>query len=182
MRKWLLGLTAAAGIAATADGQTPPAGTVAPPPVTYPQTGSPATFPAVPTPPPGGYAPNVYDRSRQPLSPYLNLFRGISPAVDYYYGVRPGSAAGRQTYGAGFGVPTTAPAGGSRFGYLPLQAATAEQGVEIPAAGVPLQNNQLFQTGHPVTFGVGPGRVGPGAGSSRPGFTRSPVGPPQQRR
>lgn len=45
-------------------------------------------------PPPGGtgaFAPNMYNRSAQPLSPYLNLLRGTNNAVDYFYGVRPGT-------------------------------------------------------------------------------------------
>ena len=50
----------------------------------------------------------------------------------------------------------------------------------VKEAGVPLPNNQLFQTGRPVTFGVGPGRVGPGTGVGRPGFTRSSVPPPRR--
>jgi hypothetical protein len=36
------------------------------------------------------YAPNYYNRNSQPLSPYLNLLRGGNPAVNYFYGVRPG--------------------------------------------------------------------------------------------
>src|SRR4051794_22228131 len=39
----------------------------------------------------GPYAPNQYNRSTQPLSPYLNLLRGSNPAVNYFYGVRPGT-------------------------------------------------------------------------------------------
>jgi hypothetical protein len=176
MRNWLLGLTAAMGFGGTAIGQDPPAGTVPPPAATFPQpSGATATFPVVP---PGGFMPNPYDRATQPISPYLNLFRGRIPSVDYYLGVRPGLRASQQSFGAGFGVPT-AMGGGSRAGYLPLQAATAEQGVAIPEAGVPLPNNQLYQTGRPVTFGVGPGRVSPGTGAGRPGFTRTSVPRPR---
>src|SRR5262249_34953104 len=40
---------------------------------------------------PSGYAPNMYNRAAQPLSPYLNLLRGTDPAVNYFYGVRPGT-------------------------------------------------------------------------------------------
>ena len=43
---------------------------------------------------PSGYAPNMYNRSAQPLSPYLNLLRGGNNAVNYYYGVRPGTQPG----------------------------------------------------------------------------------------
>jgi hypothetical protein len=40
---------------------------------------------------PSGYAPNMYNRAAQPLSPYLNLLRGGNNAVNYFYGVRPGT-------------------------------------------------------------------------------------------
>ena len=40
---------------------------------------------------PSGYAPNMYNRGTQPLSPYLNLLRGGNNAVNYFYGVRPGT-------------------------------------------------------------------------------------------
>jgi len=40
------------------------------------------------------YAPNMYNRQSQPLSPYLNLLRGGNPAVNYFYGVRPGQQSG----------------------------------------------------------------------------------------
>jgi hypothetical protein len=39
----------------------------------------------------GGYAPNMYNRGTQPLSPYLNMLRGGNPAVNYFYGVAPGT-------------------------------------------------------------------------------------------
>lgn len=169
MRNWLLGLTATAGLGGAAFGQ--------PPAATFPQpTGATATFPTVP---PGAFMPNYYDRATQPLSPYLGLFLGRDPAVDYYFSVRPGVRASSRSYGAGFGVPTGV-GGGSRAGYLPLQSATAEQGVAIPEAGVPLPNNELAPTGHPVMFGSGPGRTSPGTGAGRPGFTRSPIAPPRR--
>jgi hypothetical protein len=41
---------------------------------------------------PSGYAPNMYNRGTQPLSPYLNLLRGGNNAVNYFYGVRPGTS------------------------------------------------------------------------------------------
>src|SRR6478609_8081937 len=43
---------------------------------------------------PSGYAPNMYNRANQPLSPYLNLLRGGNNAVNYFYGVRPGTQSG----------------------------------------------------------------------------------------
>src|SRR4051794_10372405 len=41
-----------------------------------------------------GLMPNIYNPQTQPLSPYLNLFRGSNPATNYYYGVRPGTVGG----------------------------------------------------------------------------------------
>jgi hypothetical protein len=46
---------------------------------------------------PSGSAPNMYNRSAQPLSPYLNLLRGGNNAVNYFYGVRPGTQSGAFT-------------------------------------------------------------------------------------
>jgi hypothetical protein len=43
---------------------------------------------------PGSPAPNAYSRASQPLSPYLNLLRGGNTAVNYFYGVRPGTQTG----------------------------------------------------------------------------------------
>ncbi|HVK15765.1 MAG TPA: hypothetical protein VM533_02390, partial [Fimbriiglobus sp.] len=101
MRNWLLGLTATAVAGGSALAQAPPAGTVPPPAATFPQpTGAAATFPTVPQ---GAFMPNYYDRATQPLSPYLGLFLGRDPAVDYYFSVRPGVRASSRSYGAGFG-------------------------------------------------------------------------------
>ena len=174
MRNWLLGLTATMGLGGAAFGQSPPAGTVPPPPATFPTTGSDATFPVGPA---GRVHAELSTTARAAAQPVSDLFLGRTPAVDYFFSVRPGVRASSRSYGAGFGVPTGG-MGGSRAGYLPLQAATAEQGVAIPEAGVALPNNQLAPTGHPVSFGTGPGRTSPGTGAGRPGFTRGPVPPP----
>ena len=58
---------------------------------------------------PGGYAPNMYNRSAQPLSPYLNLLRGGNNAVNYFYGVRPGTQPNAYAgmFGAGGAGPRT---------------------------------------------------------------------------
>src|SRR5256885_15614959 len=52
---------------------------------------------------PSGYAPNMYNRAAQPLSPYLNLLRGGNNAGNYFYGVRPGTQPNAFTgmFGAG---------------------------------------------------------------------------------
>ncbi|HEX3150162.1 MAG TPA: hypothetical protein VHR66_18945 [Gemmataceae bacterium] len=56
-----------------------------------------------------GYAPNMYNRNAQPLSPYLNMLRGGNPAVNYFYGVRPGTQpnAYQGIFGAGNGQRQT---------------------------------------------------------------------------
>src|SRR5436305_11133256 len=50
--------------------------------------------PYVPNPTPLNYMPNYYNRTNQPLSPYLNLLRGGNPGGNYYYGARPGLPTG----------------------------------------------------------------------------------------
>ncbi len=105
----------------------------------------------------GAFAPNFYNRNQQPLSPYLNLARGGNPAVNYFYGTRPGlgSSASGMAGGFGFqGANLGPPGAGNRFylqpppgdGELPYQPfeASRELGV-IPTAA------------HLVTFGNGPG-------------------------
>ena len=52
-------------------------------------------------------APNMYNRAAQPLSPYLNLLRGGNTAVNYFYGVRPGTQPGAFT--GMFTQPTAGP-------------------------------------------------------------------------
>lgn len=101
--------------------------------------------------PPGGYAPNYYNRQTQPLSPYLNLLnRGNLPGVNYFYGARPGLPAG----------------GVNQYGQVPqppLPVGTAAGGF-LPQATIPYDPNQpVFETGgqpvqlrsaaHPATFG-----------------------------
>ena len=42
----------------------------------------------------GSFMPNIYNPQSQPLSPYLNMFRGGgNPAANYYFGTRPGTVA-----------------------------------------------------------------------------------------
>src|SRR6185437_7592805 len=48
----------------------------------------------------GMFMPNIYNQQTQPLSPYLNMFRGAgNPAAGYYFGTRPGTVGGRGGYG-----------------------------------------------------------------------------------
>jgi|SRR5579883_1523533 len=99
-------------------------------------------------PAPGSVLPNFYNPQYQPLSPYLNLLRGGNPAVNYYYGVRPGTPAGGMMP---FGSTSFNPVFGPRFQYLP-QASLA-----MDPAGEPFEPGgrevTLRPAGHPVIYG-----------------------------
>jgi hypothetical protein len=95
------------------------------------------------------YLPNYYNRTTQPLSPYLNLFRGVSPGVNYYYGVRPGLPTG------GVNVFGQAPAyqpfvGANAGGFLPQAAMPNDgSGLTYPTGGQPIvlrsaANNAIY--------------------------------------
>ena len=114
---------------------------------------------------PPGAMPNVYNPVSQPLSPYLNLLRGGSPAVNYYYGVRPGTVGGT---GQGLGAPFTAP-GGQRQMFFP-------QMVNSPDPLIPRElspGSVLPPAGHPTVFnntgGYFPSPFG-NRGGARPGL------------
>ena len=141
----------------------------------YPQYGS------QPSANPYGFGPtNPYNRTNQPLSPYLNLLRGGNPAVNYAYGVRPGTSGGG---GFGGGAPMVAQ-GGMRAPYFPLQQFAQQQdspdlptpgeGYKLPPAGHPvLYNNTLGYFPSPFAQRGAPGRTGltgagAGASGSRP--------------
>jgi hypothetical protein len=126
-----------------------------------------------------GMAPNMYNRSTQPLSPYLNLLRnGSNPAVDYYFGVRPGTPSG-QPLGQGQGQQQF---GGMnnmysqmRVGYLPQAGALSFDPQPLPDAGKEIV---LPPSGHGVYYGntFGISRTGiPGANMSRGGFFQAPM-------
>lgn len=134
-----------------------------------------------------GMAPNPYNRSTQPLSPYLNLLRnGSNPAVDYYFGVRPGTPAGQGGYGQQqqqFGQNMMYSQ--MRMGYLPQASAQTFEPQSLPDAG---KEVVLPPSGHPVYYGntFGISRTGiPGANmGGRGGFFQAPnsgtVRPQQQ--
>jgi hypothetical protein len=122
----------------------------------------------------GGYAPptyqpnTIYNRQTQPLSPYLNLFRGNNPAVNYYYGVRPGTPAGGYlgpTGGAAAMLP--------RFTFFPNAEplASPEETEGAPRGGIPPTGHM---TGFNNTMGYLGGPPGPalntlqGAGGTTP--------------
>ncbi len=126
MKKWLFLIACHLLIAATGIAQAPP-------------------YPAVA--PPGGYAPNAYNRQTQPLSPYLNLLRGGDPGINYYYGVRPGLQSQGLPTGSGAGSPTGLSQ--LRMGFIPSLQNPAQEPTKLPAAGEPVE---LQASGHPVTF------------------------------
>lgn len=129
-----------------------------------------------------GMAPNIYNRNTQPLSPYLNLLRnGNNPAVDYYFGVRPGTPSGQplgqqQQFGGG-GMNNMMMNSQMRQGYLPQAAAQTFEPQLLPDAG---KEVVLPPSGHPVmygnTFGISrTGIPGANAGSGRGGFFQPPT-------
>jgi hypothetical protein len=101
--------------------------------------------------PPATFQPNtIYNRQTQPLSPYLNLFRGNNPAVNYYYGVRPGTPAG------GWLGPTGGPAAMMpRFTFFPNAEplASPEETEDGQRGGIP-------PTGHMTGFNNTMGYLG----------------------
>jgi hypothetical protein len=101
------------------------------------------------------FGPNVYNRMNQPLSPYLNLLRGGSPAINYFYGVRPGLMSGG--YGQGGGYYNQ---GFMRQTFFP-QIDTLYELDETNGRGLP-------PTGHPFAYNnqmgyYGAGSLGAGA-------------------
>lgn len=91
----------------------------------------------------GMFMPNIYNQQTQPLSPYLNMFRG-NPATNYYFGVRPGTVGG---YGRFGGAPFMA-MGGMRPPF-PIQF-TPEEAPPLPEAE---EGYTLPPAGHPVVYG-----------------------------
>lgn len=150
--------------AAPAAAQYPYSGT---PSGGYPQPGfTPGTAP---------YAPNAYNRSNQPLSPYLNLLRGQgNPGIDYYYGVRPALQSAQPSgnnFGAGGGLNNSQ----MRTGYIPQSAYPTSEPILLPDAG---KEVILPPSGHGVSYGNASGisRTGvPGANTNRQGFFAPPT-------
>lgn len=85
------------------------------------------------------FGPNSYNRQSQPLSPYLNMLRGGNTAVNYFYGVRPGTmtGGGNQSFG-GYG-------GLGRQTFFPQIDTLYDLENTNPADG-------LRPTGHPFGF------------------------------
>lgn len=110
---------------------------------------------------PNAFAPNMYNRSAQPLSPYLNLLRGGNDAVNYYYGVRPGTQPGAFT-----GMFNQS-AAGPRQTFFPVVDTLADL-TDDPQAAM-----RVAPTGHPVGFNNTLNYFGPTSGQA---FARSAQG------
>ncbi len=143
-----------------------------PPPTRYPAS----PFAGLPTINPANVMPNIYNPKTQPLSPYLNLFsRTGDPAVNYYYGVRPGTIGGAGSFA---GAPSIVAGGGNRPAFFP-QLAAAPDPFENPLSGTGALSGTengavLPPAGHPVVFGntLGFFPGSPGGGRNvRPGLS-----------
>lgn len=95
---------------------------------------------------PNNFMPNIYNPQTQPLSPYLYTVRGGNPAVDYYFGTRPGTIGGGNR-GMG-GAPFMA-MGGNRMVFFPQLASAAEP---FQQPGVTSPGSVLPAAGHQVVF------------------------------
>ena len=101
---------------------------------------------------PSGYAPNMYNRAAQPLSPYLNLLRGGNNAVNYFYGVRPGTQP--SAYAGMFG----AGGAGQRTTFFPGADYLTDLTDE------PRDATRVNPTGHPAGFNNTLNYFGPTSG------------------
>jgi len=123
---------------------------------------------------------NYYNRANQPLSPYLNLLRnsGNFPAVDYYYGVRPGLPSGGQPYNQQPQQQRGNSLAGSqmRTGYIPQAGIATGEDQQLPDAN---RDVILPSSGHSVAYGnvYGVNRTGvPGSnGANGKGFFQAPT-------
>ncbi|HEY8502954.1 MAG TPA: hypothetical protein VIL46_00130 [Gemmataceae bacterium] len=116
-----------------------------------------------------GVMPNYFSPQVTPLSPYLRLFRGLDPAVSYYYDVRPALQA-RGYYGpvgvGGFG------SGAPRQTFFPVVDTLYEL-----EPGAPGEAQRMPTTGHPVGFNNAMGyfpQFGPGAAAPVPAGAAAP--------
>lgn len=142
----------------------------------YPPQGAPQGGPFQPYQTPGIYQNQMYNRKVQPLSPYLNLFRGGIPAVDYYYGVRPGLPTG------GYVPPAGSPIQGARAiqpVFLPVNPATGSRDIIPPGFEYETapKETTLLPAGHTVQF-ANTGGYFPGLSAPRPGGFTKPAAKP----
>ncbi len=103
-----------------------------------------------PNPRPLNYLPNYYNRNNQPLSPYLNLFGGNNPSVNYYFGTRPGTPAGGVN-AFGQAPPYQPFVGVLNGGFLPQSNLPNDgSGATYEPGGQPIL---LRSAAHPVVYG-----------------------------
>jgi hypothetical protein len=176
MTKWLLGLAALAltAAAASAQGFIPSQAYGYGQGSGYGQGGYPNQY--GPVAPPGGFLPNYYNRQTQPLSPYLNLARGGNPAVNYFYGVRPGT-----TQAMNMNVGPQIPFGYSqlRGGFIPTASNPEQEPVSVSAdTRIPY----IPSAAHPVVFGGGRPLTGGMGTPNRTGFAGTQMPPAASRR
>lgn len=109
------------------------------------------------------FAPNLFNRASQPLSPYLNMFPNANPATNYYFRVRPGTMPMMpQPRGLGLapgGQMLRPPLFPEQFGPDPL-AEPDQPGRVLPPAGHPVVFNNTL--GYFPGSGMGLGRTWPG--------------------
>ena len=94
----------------------------------------------------------MYNRAAQPLSPYLNLLRGGNNAVNYFYGVRPGTQPNAFTGMFGGG------GAGQRQTFFPGADVLADLLEE------PRDATRVNPTGHPAGFNNTLNYFGPTSG------------------
>lgn len=137
-----------------------------------------------PIPGPYSYAPNMYNRGNQPLSPYLNLGFSVNPAASYYYGVRPGTM-GPNGLGPVYGSGTPRPPATASRTFLPPPVPSARDleppasddrpRTSLPSPGGVASYGNVFGSS---SVGVSGGRYGffggSGGGSSAPRPTQPP--------
>ena len=114
-----------------------------------------------------GFAPNVFNRQSQPVSPYLQLFAPSSPAINYFTQVRPQL----QLRGAQGPAPfrQVAPANGVRQTFFPVVDTLSELDTQDPQA------TGMRPTGHPIGFGNSLGYFPQSAGAGAQQQRSSPA-------
>jgi hypothetical protein len=170
MTRPLLVTLLAAGFALPAVAQTP---------YSYPS-------PYGPIPGPYSYAPNVYNRANQPLSPYLNLVNSFNPAASYFYGVRP-ATQGPNGLGPVYGSGAPRPPVAART-FLPppvpsardLEPLAPDEGprTSLPSPGGVASYGNVFGSSSVGVSGGRYGFFGSGSGGRSPAAPK-PTQPPR---
>ena len=134
------------------------------------------TQPVGPVVNPFSAAGSIFNRNSQPLSPYLNMLRGGNPAVNYFYGVRPGLGVG-QPLGQNWGNPSVPGMSQLRTGFLPAGANQTQEPTEMPREGAEIP--ALPPSSHPVTF-AGSRAIGSSTPARAGVFGAKPPPPPKR--